>query len=418
MSLTQQIPDELIYSVARPPLDLVINRTSNSRGTGLIHSPTSNPILRFELTSQNWIDPSSVKLFANLFFAVPAGQNSYTVNGNYSATEIQVPSTMDLFSTMTISNSAGQIIQSISDSHVVNRMLAITASSTYLDSVGSFSNISLNPFQRRRANGSAIEVQIEALQCLGFLKCNRFINPSSLGGLVFSFTLNPNAVLFTSIADTDTPTLTITDAILYWDECFLSQSYIQSFRKEYADGYQIKFPSYSVAQMVVPNGNNSSTSFNLNVSQAKAVLVALRPSNAISVMDEEELAFISQGFKDYSFVLSGTRYGPIAGYSRAFNELLKVAYLQDSVHVSLPDYTQFSTDYSRPASATAKINGLFVMSMDLEKFSSHTSSGVKIEGSSQLILNWTNLNNPSTGSVVILHDVGMTVINGRVQIEQ
>ena len=420
MTFSTNIPSELVYQIEENPRDLVVSRIESSRTTGLSHSPISNPVLRFELSTTNFVDLSTVQLYCNITNEyTKGGGSSSAFAGTASAAEISVPSTMDLFNTITVSTGSGQILQTISEAHVVNRILTLTASNDYLETAGSFSNISLNPLNRRRINGGQTQVRVDALQCLGFLKCGKFINPSSLGNLVFTFQMNPNSSLYHCDA-LDSVNCVLSQATMYWEECIMSPSYIESYNEVYLkNGYQLMYQNYATQTLTLSAGSTSqSVNFNMNISRCKALLTAIRPDSAISNQASQELAFTSSGLVEYSYMLGSMRVPqqPISSYVRSYQELLRIAYMDDSCMCDLPSFARFSTDYTKPSTTTQQINGCFVAGVDLEKYGSTNKSGIPLSGSSQFIVNWSSLA-ASKAVVVAVHDVGVSIKDQRILVE-
>ena len=237
------LPTEFTYEAQDQPEPVVVSRQENyiiaSGGDASQYSSGGTNVIRFNITGPQMLDLSSVKMYARVQYqsghvniqglnaTYDGGANG--INANPAAEDktkscIVNPS-ISYFSSMEISTLGGVIIERIEDAVLLGQIVTrMSVAKDWQDTTGAFMGEASDPALRRahfvsvygQNRGHVLE--IHALKLFGFLQSGKYINPNSMGGLSFSFTLAPSAEQVFAAA-TITADLNLSDCRLYYDMC-------------------------------------------------------------------------------------------------------------------------------------------------------------------------------------------------------
>jgi hypothetical protein len=405
------IPSELTYRLDPKPDSSIVQQRIESvlSNSTALHRPDSNNTIRFSINSDQFVDLSSISLYSKLQVALTGSATHGTPGAGVVTTKVAVPSSYELFSSITLSTGSGQVIEQLSDANVIGRMMLNMLAPDRKASIESFTNSQDTPHERESCQ-TPTDFKIGALSLLGFLGSGKYIRTSDLGGLVIECQLAPNSTLFQVPAGA-TASLSMTDTRLIFDSCLMSQAYIDSYKASYSSGLALMFSSIQSHQSSIQTTVSQNIAFNSNSSRCKGIVSVLRPTSAVGNIEQDSTAGTSN-FTDFWYqydVGSGHLLPshPVNSYSRALSEVLKLQKNHSNPQCQIYNRTQFSSDYTH-GTTYQQGYGKFVMALDTESFDSSPESGIKLSGACQLRMNGS-VTTPQTVSIFVLRDVGLIV---------
>lgn len=414
------IPEELTYAPTQDSVQNVVLSKSEVylQSPEPEFSPAGASRITFQINTQNFIDLSSVEMYAKLStHVIGAADPSTTTNGTAGATKLHLNSTMSLFSDITISTGGGTIIEQLSNAAVLGAVLGdMGLSDEYCATVGSFSNSQCDANDRDACIDGTESYRILALKMSGFLTgSQKLVRPSSMGGIHISCTLAPNVELMVVRNAADNATFKMTETRLYFDEVVVSPSYLQYYTEQYEGrGLQIVFPSYG-SQLGQINGNGPETvPFSASAMRCQALMAAVR-LKADNVKIANSLGFRAPGADfSYTYEIAGARLPPagISSYARAFDQILKISGHKHNSQHSLFKLSDFNSNYS----VANRTGGKFVAAVDCERLESSSQTGIRLSpGSNNLLLRYGGLTNGEAHDVFIfwMYDRALSVVQGQ-----
>lgn len=419
------IPDSLTYELQDEPEPVILHRaTAYLTSPATTHTSNSSNVIRYTITGNQMVDLSSITLFGTITAAV-AGTTT-VMPGGTSATSGMMQDTYSLFQTLEVSTANGQMIERITDAHILGKIVKnMSFSEAWMDTAGTFENVHHSSYLRD--NGGGPEYQIGALKLLGFLNCGKYIIPSNFGGgIMISLTmLQASEACIGRHAD-NTFTWSLANPRLYYDVCTMDQSYVDWYRRQYqSKGFRIVFDSHAMTSNTMnQSGGSQQLLVSASAKRCKALIAVARRNDTITSAVVDSTAFKANGYLSHQLEINGTRYPPtpINSYSRAHYECLKTCYATHDVTRSCMTFDQFTNDWALASGDDASLRyGQFQMAIDLEKFSTVGGSGVTIPPTgANLIIEWdgSTLNNQAHRiDVCLIHSRSVTVVDGSVQVD-
>lgn len=433
---------------------IVVGSFSGSSSAAAVAAGAS-PIIQVNIPYGNQtsrIDLSSIYLTGDLLITTAISGTDYTTTDLFTLP--YTPASSELFSSLQISTSSGQVIELIQNCDVVNQVLKLSVSQDWLDTVGSMGCNELNRNKRRQPTYTGtmattttmtgtLNMKLDALLCSGFIgKLHKLFPTHLVGGLVLTLTMKPDANIAFDLNVADVTSYVLSNVRCNYEEAIMKSEYISSFISSYPLGIELLFDTYSVFNVSPVSLSTTSTEiqFNLNAQKVKALIAVVRSKAATASDVKNDMAFSSDIFSggagSYQWNLGGVLMPayPVQNYPRAMEEWAKVCRLNDFPHCQLLTYKQFSTNDPINAVASRKVwsdtagntfnsldkqLGCFVASLDLEKYDSTNRSGVSISGQSSLTLAWGGTAiTDAIVTIIACHEKVLKVQDGRIQTYQ
>ncbi len=404
------IPPELVYESPKIPDNCVALRYNI-----MLQSPTSvfsgdsgSNQISFTLQTSNFVDLSTVELYASITSVITPTTSATTVYGYAStATCLLVNDTLSIFDSLVVT-SGGRVLEEIRNAVQLGALLKnISCSDQYLSSEGTSWNSSSNPINGQRdqyQNGTAFK--INALKLLGILSCKKYVSPASMGSLTFTFTLAKSNEIATVRNGADTCPITLTNVQLYYDELIVTSEYQRHFNEQYqTQGWHLNFDSWGTQSVAVSSLNNVQIPFSASCTRCKGVIAAIQDSSKQGYL-YPSTAFVSAGQTSWQFVLGGNRYpiSPVMSTARQLCEIQRFTFSIDDVQRATYSTKQLSTDVvltgaygivSGTVDSTNVLqNSKGAMVMNLERYESNQETGIPL--------------NPATSSLMLTNSSGLT----------
>lgn len=355
-------------SVVQSRNDVVINSPSNT------HSPTSNNIIRLYMDGSGFVDPHTVKVFADV--------ECLTVT---NTANVIPPSTYELINNIRIIDGSGQVLEEVSQSNLLSQKLHEASSdASFMDCTYGFTNSQKDPSKRLLTKTN---FRVSALDVCGLLNQSKYLHLPSFKGLQIEMRLATNEEAFSN-KQADNVTFQLTNVQLHYTEVQVSQAYLQAYNEKLmSGGYAISFPTHSHLQTQTGTGQSQIT-LNKTASRVKSIVSTVRESGNRNNKLYKETATDSR-VTSYQYQIEGRNFPnqPVNSASKAYHELLRANYnTKDNRHsnVCWDDWTN-EWAFTGAKTGTDVQYGTFSMWFDFEKSSSSPLSGVPMKANSAFL---------------------------------
>ena len=303
----------------------------------------------------------------------------------------------------------------INYSHTPNHMntihqMAGGGAKTMNDSTGEVDHVATRPMGAAANAKETFSFHIVS----GLLNCGKLLPVSMLRGLVIELVLDTNANVLCAAAG-QTPTYTITNPKICYDNIVVSESYRKSLLMFVAQNQYIPigFTSYA-HQQNQHNSQSQTLQFDRSVSRLKDVISVFRTASRVNDADIDSLetyARLKNAGGNWRYMIGSQSY-PVSGVehpAEAYREALKVFGRHKNCECGNVSFAQFK-------------NGLGIIATDLEKSIGVFGSGEKTSAnpSLSLVLNGVFETTPEGTDALVCdhfmhHECLLKISNGYVE---
>lgn len=413
--MSEVLPSEFNFEADDFPSDVIVRKETvkqkitgdySGAGTSSFSIPVNSP--------SAFIDPQSIKMYAKFTTAVGGAGN--TLNGT-DATDVLLNSSYCIFSSVSLSTGGGALIEQVSDAAIVGAVYeVITSNDQWKDGQGTHFAQQLHMVSRFSVYNQTL--RIGAIELLGFTKLEKYVRLRDFGGLSFNFTLaNPS---FVHVMRTNAGTIaqTLSEISLTYDLIHVDSAFSAYYDQEvWGKGYSLYIKSITNASQQYSGTAVASLTFPVTTKRALQCLAVIREVAKLTAVEENSLAFMSQGFDSYQFQIDQNFFprSPVNSYSELAAMLLDTCHERDSSEcVALQTLNRLNlvTEWAKTTLSTGlqDRNGKCVLSLDLQHYSSNPMAGVEI-GSQGLVLHVGNslTANSKQVNVMVVHHRRITV---------